>query len=95
MRRSFICSVLELTTWMIIMSLIILFTENLIFIIIGIFLCGATYLYLETLALKGKFKKIDDKIYTSNLFNFFSRHRKIFYLILIICSFLLTLLLFI
>lgn len=93
-RRSVMCYFLEFISWVLIMTIILIFTDNIVFIVLGCFLCGCTYLYFENLSSKGKFMKIDEKIYNTKIYILFKKYNKIVYFILFVIALSLTALLF-
>lgn len=92
--KSFICSVLEVLSVVLIVFVCLLLTEEFwIIFVIGL-LIGATWLFFENLEAKGAFTKTDQKIYDTAFFKFLKRYKNVVYVILFTIAMMLTVLIF-
>ncbi len=92
--KSFICSVLELISVILIFGVCLVISGEFYMIFIAGFLIGASWLGFETLEKKGKFDPIDQKIYNTSVFQFLQRNRKAVYGVLFTIALCLTVWLF-
>lgn len=89
--KSLISSALQLISVILIMWAMISLSDHVIMLFLGVLLCGMAWLLFDTLEAKGKFKKIDQKIYDTKLSAFLRNHRTAVYTILFAIGLLLTL----
>ncbi len=94
-QKSFVCSVLEILSFMIIITLVVLYFCNIWGILVACFLSAVTWLLLDSLQSKGKFNKIDNALAKTALFKWCTKHRKILYIVTFIILMTITVLIFI
>lgn len=92
--KSFICSVLEFISVIVIFAVCLLISDELYMIFIAGALISVVWLGCEQLEKKGKFEKIDQKLYDTAFFGFLKRHKQAVYVVLFTIAMCLTVLLF-